>query len=160
MKPPKCRLCQAMHWNNEPHAFASNTEEAASNSASNTKRKAAPHAPAAPLPDATVAAEPVAESVSVGKAQKQRWDRKAYNEYQRKLMKAKRAEAKAKRAKPVEELSEDEKLREQFKREQREFFESFCKNPELFPDEPPAKHHQFMIGALQGVANGARAPAA
>ena len=60
-----------------------------------------------------------------------------------------------------EELSEAEKLRllrkklrEQFKREQREFFESFCKNPELFPDEPPAKHHQFMIGALQGVANG------
>ena len=43
---------------------------------------------------------------------------------------------------------------EKFKRMQRKFFEHFCKNPELFPDEPPAKHHQFMIGALQGVANG------
>ena len=31
---------------------------------------------------------------------KQRWDRKDYNEYQRKLMKGRRAEAKAKRAKP------------------------------------------------------------
>ena len=32
---------------------------------------------------------------------KQRWDRKSYNEYQRKLMKGRRAEAKAKRAKPA-----------------------------------------------------------
>jgi len=35
------------------------------------------------------------------KGTKQRCDRKPYNEYQRKLMKAKRAEAKAKRGKPV-----------------------------------------------------------
>ena len=63
---------------------------------------------------------------------------------------------------PFEELSEDEKLRllrkklrEQFKREQREFFEQFCKNPELFPDKAPAKHHQFMIDAMERV-TGAR----
>jgi hypothetical protein len=25
MKAPKCRLCSGLHWNNEPHVFATNT---------------------------------------------------------------------------------------------------------------------------------------
>jgi len=33
-------------------------------------------------------------------------------------------------------------------------FQEYCKDPELFPNEPPAKHHAFMIGALEGVAAG------
>ncbi len=35
------------------------------------------------------------------------------------------------------------------------YFEHFCKNPELFPEKPPAKHHQFMIGALEPTVDGA-----
>jgi hypothetical protein len=36
---------------------------------------------------------------------------------------------------------------------QKSFLE-YCKEPELFPNEPPAKHHAFMIAALEGVAAG------
>ena len=37
---------------------------------------------------------------------------------------------------------------EKAKRLQRASFQEYCENDELFPDEPPAKHHAFMIGAL------------
>jgi hypothetical protein len=42
-------------------------------------------------------------------------------------------------------------VEEQFRREQRKSFETYCCNPELFPDEPPARHHAFMIDGLQRV---------
>jgi hypothetical protein len=37
-------------------------------------------------------------------------------------------------------------------RDEREVFQSYCENNDLFPDEPPAKHHAFMCEALQDVA--------
>jgi hypothetical protein len=38
VKPPKCRLCSGLHWNNETHVFATNTKSAtnvATNNATN-----------------------------------------------------------------------------------------------------------------------------
>ena len=40
------------------------------------------------------------------------------------------------------------------RRECRRSFLQYCRHPDLFPDEPPAKHHAFMIGALEGVERG------
>jgi hypothetical protein len=61
----------------------------------------------------------------------------------------------------AEQLSDDQLDRELLKRDkhleyedERESFESYCQNQDLFPDESPAKHHAFMCGALQLVEQG------
>jgi hypothetical protein len=103
MKPPKCRLCSGLHWNNEPHVFASNTAsntQPASNNASNRQDL---HRPA--RADVGVqAVDEVGGSVPAGGAPavgngsaevcgpaKQRWPRDAYNAYQREYMRKRRA---------------------------------------------------------------------
>ena len=43
---------------------------------------------------------------------------------------------------------------ERFKRRQRVDFKTYCQNDEIFPGEPPAKHHEFMCAALQLVEQG------
>jgi len=61
----------------------------------------------------------------------------------------------------AEELSDEQldrelqkRLRDLLYRDQRESFEKYCEDGDLFPDEPPAKHHAFMCAALQLVEQG------
>jgi hypothetical protein len=61
----------------------------------------------------------------------------------------------------AEELSDEQldrelqkRLRELLYRDQRQSFEKYCENGELFPEESPAKHHAFMCAALQLVEQG------
>ena len=85
-KAPKCRFCGKAHWANcdwGASNIASNKEE---NDASNT---------APPVVDAEVAIPASREAqpkgaVAVGEVlgEKQRWDRAAYNAYQREYMRA------------------------------------------------------------------------
>ncbi len=51
----------------------------------------------------------------------------------------------------VELLRLDEEIA---RRECRRSFLQYCRHPDLFPDEPPAQHHEFMISALEGVERG------
>jgi hypothetical protein len=46
------------------------------------------------------------------------------------------------------------RLRDLLYRDQRQSFEKYCENSDLFPEESPAKHHAFMCAALQLVAAG------
>ena len=91
MKAPKCRLCGVLHWSHEPHQFASNEEGSASNTvhASNKKGKADKNTAKAnevEIPNELPVATPLSAPVP-----KQRWDRAAYNTYQREYMKKRRA---------------------------------------------------------------------
>jgi hypothetical protein len=61
----------------------------------------------------------------------------------------------------AEELSDEQldrelqkRLRDLLYRDQRQSFEKYCENGELFPEESPAKHHAFMCEALQLVEQG------
>jgi len=92
MKPPKCRLCEALHWSHEPHKFATNTIEVATNTATNrddaaTNKGTAVHdsisAPAVQVG--------VGESESVVARTSNRRSREAYNSYQREYMRKRRA---------------------------------------------------------------------
>jgi hypothetical protein len=103
MKPPKCRLCSGLHWNNEPHVFASNTASNASNNASNRldppngiglaqpgprKISSTEKADGGGSGTASGTAEGLGnDSAEVCKQPKQRWTRESYNAYQREYMK-------------------------------------------------------------------------
>src|SRR5262245_10009163 len=61
----------------------------------------------------------------------------------------------------LEQLNPEEMKREELAlefdlhvRDCQDSFEDYCSDPELFANEPPAEHHAFMIGALEGVARG------
>lgn len=102
MKPPKCRLCGHEHWLSEPHIFASNTESAsngASNKASGVTRKKVVAVPVS-AGDASTVKRPAsgvavraAQSSADARPSKQRWNREAYNAYQREYMRKRRAGA-------------------------------------------------------------------
>lgn len=83
MKAPRCRVCQEEHWPREAHVFpaapSSATSEEAERGASNP-------------PQADGAAS---NGASNARGPKQRWERAKYNAYQRDLMRARRAAARA-----------------------------------------------------------------
>jgi hypothetical protein len=103
VKAPKCRLCSGLHWNNEPHVFATNTKSAtnvATNNATNGERVANAGSDARGVP----AVRP--EAVGVGQGPPgvvgadvpdgglrtaNRRSRDAYNAYQREYMRKRRA---------------------------------------------------------------------
>jgi hypothetical protein len=101
MKPPKCRLCGACHWSNEPHVFASNTASNKSQSASNKESRASNTegvrgGSGGVLRAAAGCAEGGSTGVvgggsGTGGDKKQRWDRDAYRKYQRDYMRRKRS---------------------------------------------------------------------
>jgi len=79
MKPPKCRLCETYHWNNEPHKFKEADRQP--DKGGDTSRTAR---------DNVVAAVPSKERVGEGADEPSRTpnrrDRKDYNAYQREYM--------------------------------------------------------------------------
>src|SRR5690242_17071025 len=53
------------------------------------------------------------------------------------------------------QLEEELKIEEELARRAcRTSFLSYCQHPDLFPGEAPARHHQFMISALELVEQG------
>lgn len=102
-KGPRCRVCQEEHWGREAHVWKGEVAEPrelcrprASNAASNLA--SASNRSASNGGDGVVEASPAVNREAgvrfSASPQKQRWDREAYNAYQRELMRARRAKGK------------------------------------------------------------------
>jgi carbonic anhydrase/acetyltransferase-like protein (isoleucine patch superfamily) len=92
MKPPKCRLCEHEHWTTQPHKFATNVV----NTATNSETKNHKDRDVAPPTDASMG-EPrrVQKRVTGEPKTRNRRAKEAYNAYQREYMRKRRAAAKA-----------------------------------------------------------------
>ena len=91
---PKCKLCGERHWLSEGHKFASNTASnklGASNRVHLTASNMLSMGEGAPVPRGEVAGDRNRAEAQVSEAlPKQRWNRTAYNAYQREYMRRKR----------------------------------------------------------------------
>lgn len=95
LKPPKCRLCETLHWSHEPHKFAINTIDTAINTAINTDDIAintatVPEVRSVRVPKVCGEVQGPELSVSVPHKTANRRSRDAYNEYMRDYMRKKR----------------------------------------------------------------------
>jgi hypothetical protein len=102
MKPPKCRLCSGLHWNNEPHVFATN--ERLTGATNRTRATNSPNVGDVPVPqvvkaDVDSGRLPVGDETprvavvrlgDVGRTANRR-SRESYNAYQREYMRKRRA---------------------------------------------------------------------
>lgn len=78
MDAPICRVCGEKHWGREPHQFKKTIKPEPE------LRRPAPNKP-------KPASDIVKPASNAASNNKQRWDRKAYNKYQRDLMRKRRA---------------------------------------------------------------------
>jgi len=87
MKPPKCRLCESNHWNNEEHTFKSSVVGPASNSGGTGAHIESPEPTEKSTPTSKRSVPPVGSESSPAR-QLDKFDRTTYQrEYMRKWRK-------------------------------------------------------------------------